>query len=45
MTESRAPVLLAYDGSGISTVLGSVSNGVVHHGRRPVLVVPGEDER
>ena len=39
----RAPVLLAYD--GISTVLGSASNGVVHHSRRPVLVVPGEDER
>jgi nucleotide-binding universal stress UspA family protein len=31
--------------TGISRVLGSVSNGVVHHSRRPVLVVPGEDER
>jgi len=26
--------------SGISAALGSVSNGVVHHSRRPVLVVP-----
>lgn len=31
--------------TGISRMLGSVSNGVVHHSRRPVLVVPGEDER
>ena len=31
--------------TGISTVLGSVSNGVVHHSRRPVLVVPGEEKR
>ena len=31
--------------TGFSRVLGSVSNGVVHHSRRPVLVVPGEDER
>lgn len=31
--------------TGISTVLGSVSNGVVHHSRRPVLVVSGEEER
>jgi nucleotide-binding universal stress UspA family protein len=27
--------------TGISRALGSVSNGVVHHSRRPVLVVPG----
>jgi nucleotide-binding universal stress UspA family protein len=27
--------------SGVSAALGSVSNGVVHHGRRPVLVIPG----
>jgi nucleotide-binding universal stress UspA family protein len=26
--------------SGVSSVLGSVSHGVVHHARRPVLVVP-----
>ena len=26
--------------TGLSRVLGSVSNGVVHHSRRPVLVVP-----
>ena len=26
--------------SGISAVLGSVSHGVVHHSRRPVLIVP-----
>ena len=29
--------------TGVSRVLGSVSNGVVHHSRRPVLVVPGEE--
>jgi len=28
--------------TGISSVLGSVSNGVVHHAKRPVLVVPPE---
>ena len=28
--------------TGISAALGSVSNGVVHHSRRPVLVVPAE---
>ena len=28
--------------SGISCALGSVSNAVVHHSRRPVLVVPAE---
>ena len=26
--------------TGLSRVLGSVSNGVVHHSKRPVLVVP-----
>lgn len=31
--------------SGISAALGSVSNGVVHHSRRPVLVVPPRGER
>jgi nucleotide-binding universal stress UspA family protein len=31
--------------TGISAALGSVSNGVVHHSRRPVLVVPPEEER
>ena len=32
--------------TGISAALGSVSNGVVHHSRRPVLVVPpGKEER
>jgi nucleotide-binding universal stress UspA family protein len=31
--------------TGISAALGSVSNGVVHHSLRPVLVVPGEEER
>ena len=31
--------------TGISAALGSVSNGVVHHSRRPVLVVPDENER
>jgi nucleotide-binding universal stress UspA family protein len=30
--------------TGISAALGSVSNGVVHHSRRPVLVVPPEGE-
>jgi nucleotide-binding universal stress UspA family protein len=28
--------------TGISAALGSVSNGVVHNSRRPVLVVPPE---
>jgi nucleotide-binding universal stress UspA family protein len=28
--------------TGLSAALGSVSNGVVHHSRRPVLVVPPE---
>jgi nucleotide-binding universal stress UspA family protein len=31
--------------TGISAALGSVSNGVVHHSRRPVLVVPPGEER
>ena len=30
--------------TGISAALGSVSNGVVHHSRRPVLVVPPDKE-
>lgn len=30
--------------TGISAALGSVSNGVVHHSRRPVLVVPPEEQ-
>jgi nucleotide-binding universal stress UspA family protein len=30
--------------TGISAALGSVSNGVVHHSRRPVLVVPPPEE-
>jgi nucleotide-binding universal stress UspA family protein len=29
--------------TGISAALGSISNGVVHHSRRPVLVVPADD--
>ena len=29
--------------TGISAALGSVSNGIVHHSRRPVLVVPPEE--
>ena len=31
--------------NGISAALGSISNGVVHHSRRPVLVVPTEEDR
>jgi nucleotide-binding universal stress UspA family protein len=30
--------------TGVSAALGSVSNGVVHHSRRPVLVVPAQEE-
>ena len=30
--------------TGISAALGSVSNGVVHNSRRPVLVVPPEED-
>ena len=38
-----AAVVLGSRGlTGISAALGSVSNGVVHHSRRPVLVVPAE---
>jgi nucleotide-binding universal stress UspA family protein len=29
--------------TGISAALGSVSNGIVHHSRLPVLVVPPEE--
>jgi nucleotide-binding universal stress UspA family protein len=29
--------------TGFSAALGSVSNGVIHHSRRPVLVVPPEE--
>jgi nucleotide-binding universal stress UspA family protein len=31
--------------TGLSAALGSLSNGVVHHSHRPVLVVPPEEER
>ena len=31
--------------TGASAALGSVSNGVVHNSRRPVLVVPPEEDR
>jgi nucleotide-binding universal stress UspA family protein len=31
--------------TGISAALGSVSNGIVHHSGRPVLLVPPEKER
>jgi nucleotide-binding universal stress UspA family protein len=31
--------------SGVSAALGSVSNGVVHNSRRPVFVVPPEEEK
>ena len=30
--------------TGVSAALGSVSNGLVHNSRRPVLVVPGHEE-
>jgi nucleotide-binding universal stress UspA family protein len=30
--------------TGVSAALGSVSNGVVHNSRRPVLVVPPEED-
>jgi nucleotide-binding universal stress UspA family protein len=41
---SCAAIVLGSRGlSGISAALGSVSNGVVHHSRRPVLVVPPEE--
>jgi nucleotide-binding universal stress UspA family protein len=38
--DADALVLGARGLTGLSRVLGSVSNGVVHHSRRPVLVVP-----
>ena len=42
---SCAAIILGSRGlTGISAALGSVSNGVVHHSRRPVLVVPPEEE-
>jgi nucleotide-binding universal stress UspA family protein len=31
--------------SGVYAALGSVSNGIAHHSRRPVLVVPWKEER
>ena len=37
---AEALVLGARGLTGLSRVLGSVSNGVVHHSKRPVLVVP-----
>ncbi len=41
---SSAAIVVGSRGlSGLSAALGSVSNGVVHHSRRPVLVVPSED--
>lgn len=44
--ESSSIVVGARGLTGISAALGSTSNGVVHHSRRPVLVVPpGEEER
>jgi nucleotide-binding universal stress UspA family protein len=42
--ESSVVVVGSRGLTGISAALGSVSNGVVHHSRRPVLVVPPEDE-
>ena len=38
--EAEALVLGTRGLTGLSRVLGSVSSGVVHHSRRPVLVVP-----
>jgi nucleotide-binding universal stress UspA family protein len=38
--DAEALVLGTRGLTGLSRVLGSVSNGVVHHSRRPVLVVP-----
>ena len=38
--DADALVLGARGLTGLSRALGSVSNGVVHHSRRPVLVVP-----
>jgi nucleotide-binding universal stress UspA family protein len=43
---SSAAIVIGSRGlSGISSALGSVSNAVVHHSRRPVLVVPPEADR
>jgi len=42
---SAAIVVGARGLTGISAALGSVSNGVVHHSRRPVLVVSPETDR
>jgi nucleotide-binding universal stress UspA family protein len=39
--DAEALVLGTRGLTGLSRALGSVSNGVVHHSRRPVLVVPG----
>ena len=42
--DAEALVLGTRGRTGLSRVLGSVSNGVVHHSRRPVLVVPEAPE-
>lgn len=43
---SSAAIVIGSRGlSGISCALGSVSNAVVHHSRRPVLIVPSEEDR
>jgi nucleotide-binding universal stress UspA family protein len=40
-----AAIVLGSQGlTGLSRALGSVSNGVVHNSRRPILVVPPEEE-
>jgi nucleotide-binding universal stress UspA family protein len=39
---SSAIIVGSHGLTGISATLGSVSNGVVHHSRRPVLVVPAD---
>jgi nucleotide-binding universal stress UspA family protein len=43
--DASVRVLGARGLSGMSSVLGSVSHGVVHHARRPVLVVPAAEQR
>jgi nucleotide-binding universal stress UspA family protein len=43
--QSAAIVVGSRGLTGISAALGSVSNGVVHHSHRPVLVVPEGEER
>ena len=41
---SSAAIVIGSRGlTGISAALGSLSNGVVHHSRRPVLVVPPDE--